>query len=308
VNTIIDDFIYQMFCRGIETNESIIADGRIRRFHVLGDRKGTKNGWYNLHADFPPVGVFGCWKRYTKMKWQPNNVSSLSLADQRTLRERKQNIEGQYVHEFKSQVEALRELSEIWQNAKPAYNRHGYLDSKGVCSHGLRYSQGALLVPVTDIDGGFHGLQKIWSNGKKYFCKGTIKTGNFHVLGEPRSDNILVCEGYSTGATLHEISRQTVVVAFDCGNLRLVAENIVKGWPSSKIVICADDDHTNPENPGIKAATEASIAVNGKLIVPKFPNDRGRGNTDFNDLYRLAGKTAVLACLAEIGGSHVQNV
>ena len=39
-----------------------IADGPIHRFHVEGDRRGSRNGWYILFPDDPPAGAFGSWE------------------------------------------------------------------------------------------------------------------------------------------------------------------------------------------------------------------------------------------------------
>ena len=128
------------------------------------------------------------------------------------------------------------------------------------------------------------------------------------MIGELRGGTLLICEGYSTGATLHEISGLSVIVTFGSGNLRHVVEVVWAAWPSSKIIICADDDHLVPNNPGLTSATEAAAMVNAELLIPKFPEGRDRHDTDFNDLYRVAGKNAVIDCLKGSGGNHVQNL
>ena len=298
-------FKFRMYQAGLETNEQIIADGRLHRFHVSGDRKGTKNGWYIFYSDFPAVGIFGCWKRRIWQKWQPYKDSSLTTADLRTVIERRKSIQVRHAKEFQAELDARREFAEIWQSAKPATDKHEYLVNKGVRSHGLQYYRGALLIPVTDADGNFHGLQRIWPNGSKGFYKGTITSGHFFIVGEQISATILICEGYSTGATLHELTGHTVIVSFGSGNLRSVAVVVRAAWPNSRIIICADDDHNVPGNPGLTAAVEASSTIAAEMVVPLFPGYRGASDSDFNDLFRLAGATVVLEFLRDIGGHHV---
>jgi putative DNA primase/helicase len=293
-----------MYQNGLETNDYIIADGMLHRFHVLGDRKSTKNGWYIFYPDFPAVGLFGCWKRYIKHKWQQNINDNMIISDQRKSNYRCQSMKLQSDHEFKIEYDAQRVSAETWHNANPALDRHGYLVRKGVRSHGLRYHQGALLVPVTDPDGKLHGLQRIWPNGSKCFSKGTVLTGNFYIIGGLSMATILICEGYGTGATLHENTGHTVIMSFSSGNLRPVAEVVRSAWPSSRIIICADDDYFVRDNPGLSAATEAANTIHAELIVPQFPDNRESIHSDFNDLFKLAGSSAVIECLSSRGGYH----
>ena len=44
--------------------ETITADGKLHRYDVYGDCRRSETGWYVLHADRFPNGVFGCNKRY----------------------------------------------------------------------------------------------------------------------------------------------------------------------------------------------------------------------------------------------------
>ena len=52
-----------MLDAGITPPDYLEPDGEIHRFHVEGDKRGTKNGWYLLHLDEVPAGHFGCHKR-----------------------------------------------------------------------------------------------------------------------------------------------------------------------------------------------------------------------------------------------------
>src|SRR6476620_10328869 len=46
----------------------LVADGRVHRYRVEGDKPGSKNGWYVLH-DAPHAGAFGSWKTGETHTW-----------------------------------------------------------------------------------------------------------------------------------------------------------------------------------------------------------------------------------------------
>ena len=56
------EFRAAMTDAGLVYTDSLIADGKIKRFHVEGDRPGSQNGWYIFHGDGIPAGAFGSWK------------------------------------------------------------------------------------------------------------------------------------------------------------------------------------------------------------------------------------------------------
>lgn len=72
---------------------------------------------------------------------------------------------------------------------------------------GLKEDQGNLIVPLRNIDGELRGFQAIAPDGQKAFATGIEKKGNFHLLGAAGKDlsqgEIVLCEGYATGASLH---------------------------------------------------------------------------------------------------------
>src|SRR5690606_9592172 len=46
-----------------------IPDGAIHRFHIPGDRTGSRNGWYILRLGGIPRGTFGSWKTNSSSTW-----------------------------------------------------------------------------------------------------------------------------------------------------------------------------------------------------------------------------------------------
>ena len=100
-------------------------------------------------------------------------------------------------------------------------------------------------------------------------------------------------------ASIHEATGDACVVAFHAGNLMNVSKNIRAVYRDAEIIICADDDHTNPGNPGLEKAREAAISIGGFFAVPEFGDTRVNDYTDFNDLYLARGIEFVRACVEQ---------
>lgn len=182
-----------------------------------------------------------------------------------------------------------------------------YLERKGVRAHGVRVDgQGVLLVPMRDEGGALWNLQRVLpqkpsSGPEKLFLKGGRKSGLMHWIGNPSgADVLLLCEGYATGASLHEATGHPVCVAFDAGNLPAVAKTVRRLWPAALLVLCGDNDkgteaHTG-RNPGREKAQQAARAVRG---VATWPERLADGLTDFNDAHQTQGLEAVNARIKE---------
>ena len=115
----------------------------------------------------------------------------------------------------------------LWQAAHPAPADHPYLRRKQVGPNGLRCdSAGNLIVPLHDAEGVLHTIETITPEGGKRYLAGGAKAGHFCTIGEPldASAALLICEGWATGASLHEATGLPVVAAMDAGNLGPVAE------------------------------------------------------------------------------------
>ena len=54
-----EQFAREMRAHGVPSIDEIVADGRLHRYRVEGDKAGKRNGWYVLHADGVPAGMFG---------------------------------------------------------------------------------------------------------------------------------------------------------------------------------------------------------------------------------------------------------
>ena len=97
---------------------------------------------------------------------------------------------------------------------------------------------------------------------------------------------VFLCEGFATGATVHEATGRPVVVAWDCGNLPKVAELLRSRYPG-RLVLAADNDHRTPGNPGLAAAFELAEQFGIPFTSPVFEADEA--GSDWNDYAALHG-------------------
>ena len=274
---------------GSAPDPSEIVPGRFIRFPV-SDHGRDDAGSCKLFDD-GDGGVFWNWRSGTSETWQARQATTPEDRAAFSERVRQARAEAAKIEEQR-QAKCRTLAALIWDTATPAAD-HPYLDRKKVKSYGLRQdAEGRLLVPVRDTGGTLHGLQKIHVDGSKRFMSGTAVTGCYFAIGKPNG-RLYICEGYATGATIHEATGGGVAVAFNAGNLAPVAVALRAKYPALELIICADDDHATEGNPGMIKATEAARAVGGRLAVPVFTGDRGPKDTDFNDLACLEGIDAV---------------
>ncbi|WHZ12088.1 MAG: DNA primase, phage associated [Burkholderiaceae bacterium] len=288
-----DEFRDAIIIAGMQPPVEVIADGRIRRFNPTG-RRGDVAGWYVLHADGIPAGAFGNWRDGLQQAWCAKHERELSANERAALAKRIEAMKRQRdAEQRKRHADAAAAAAVRWVAAEPC-DDHPYLRAKGVRAHGLRVEAGhTLLIPMRDTSGNMHGVQGIAPDGAKRFTPGQRVTGLYHAIGKP-SGRLVVAEGYSTGATIHEQSGHAVAVAFNCGNLLPAAKALRAKFPCLTLIVAADDDWQTEGNPGLTAARAAAAAVGGLLAVPDFTGlQRGDKDTDFNDLHRLAGSVEV---------------
>jgi putative DNA primase/helicase len=159
----------------------------------------------------------------------------------------------------------------LWGLARPANSRHSYLLAKGVRGYGLRQLREQLVVPVRQGDGRLTSLQFIGPEGDKTFLTGGQIQGGYCSVGKPGSV-ICICEGIATRDSIFMATGYATAAAFSAGNLRTVAVALRQKFPQAVLVLCADNDHHpgDDSNPGVTAARQAALEVNGVLAIPEF--------------------------------------
>ena len=81
--------------------------------------------------------------------------------------------------------------------------------------------------PPDNIESKLWSLQRIYPDGKKIFLKNGRVKRLFYTIGTPTQKHILT-EGYATAASIYESTGICAHVAFNCGNLKAVAEELRK--------------------------------------------------------------------------------
>lgn len=294
-----------------------LMDGQIHRVPVENGKTGAKDGAYCGYLDGHPNGWLQNHKTSTKEKWvatgqrlsaEQKAILAKNAADQ--IAERDRELQEKQLH-------GRKRAYARWMNAQKATD-HPYLKAKEIEGFGVKQDEnGNLLVPGFDLQTGrLQTLQRINPQGVKRFEADCPKSGAVCLITlkekEDRQLNgeILIVEGYATGASLHQATGIPVAVAFDANNLLDAARNIRAKYPTIGITICADDDHNNKlgVNVGVEKAEEAAQAVGGKVIVPVFSKEeKAKGLTDFNDLYLSRGRAAVARTFQRSRNDGVQR-
>ena len=292
----IEQFRSAIAAAGLSPPAEIIADGGLHRFASNG-ASSDDAGWYVLHPDGIPAGIFGCWRSGIEQTWRGDVGRKLTLDEAETLKRRADAARRERETDKKRrQADARQRAAKIWQAGQPEPAKHPYLQYKGINSYGIREHDGELLIPVRDPEGELHSLQFIGADGGKRFLVGGRVQGCYYTIGRPNGV-ICIAEGYATGASVHATTGHAVAVAFNAGNLEATARPLRQKYPDLRIVVCADDDFRTEGNPGLTKATEAARAVGGIVAVPDFGADRPDGATDFNDLHKHRGLDAVRGCI-----------
>ncbi len=288
----ISQFRAALEARAILPPDPILGDGQLHRCDADG-KHGRGDAAYILHLDGIPAGGFQNHRDGIGWEnWRADVGRTLTPDEERAHQKRqKAMVTARQADEQQRHDHARQRAADLWKNAPPAPPDHPYLVKKAVGTHGLRIHQNALMVPIQDAQGALLSLQFIGPDGTKRFLSGGQKQGGFFLL-DGSAETICIAEGYATAASIHEAAGHPVAVAFDAGNLLPVAKALRNRYPKARLIVCADDDHKTPGNPGITQAAAAAKAVHGDVAVPEFRN-RPEWATDFNDLARLSGPKAV---------------
>lgn len=295
-STVEQAFLAAIEAAGLTPPEKIIADGDIQRFSSNG-KVNNSAGWYVLHVGGGVAsGVFGCWREGIKQHWLSKSTNAMTRTERVAYRGQVQSLKKQRDSEKAQRWASAAARATRWFDAEPICTTHPYLTTKGVQPYDIRQSGDRLLIPLCDSSGTLHSLQTITPEGDKRFLTGGRMKGCFHAI-TGSAEVLLICEGYATGASLHEATGHAVAVAFNAGNLETVALDLHAQYPDVKIVIAADDDDQTKGNPGMTKARAAAAAVGGYLAVPDFGANRPAKATDFNDLHQHSGLDAVKRCI-----------
>jgi len=318
VSSVEQEFIEDLAAYGIHVTSTIVADGRLHRAHVHGDRGNAKNLVYKIHDDDWPSWYFCDHKRGIEATGSSKVAKSrnLSPAEMDELR-RKAAAAKKAREEELRQHHARRSAycAQLYETAKPANDNHPYLAAKGMPATRLlrqvdqlqaaEFFEGAeprlirdvLLVPVYGADG-LQSVQAIQPDGTKLYCAGAPIVGGYHPI---RGDTAVtvICEGYATGAAIHHATGYSVACAMSAGNLEAVADALKQKYPAGRFAICADNDHATKGNPGISAGRKVAVKYDWPVLAPDFGQSPEPGETDWDDWLRGHGSAEQLKAIID---------
>lgn len=278
---------------------NLVRCGTVKRPH------GT-DGAYAVHLDKTPLVWLCNWHDggipQTVYLYEKNQLDALTEAERKALRECiRQEKEENARRLAERRREAAEKAKRIFQPLPHAGEENAYMRRKGVSPRGdmRQVSDGRLVLPVLNAAGDVVSLQFIDGEGNKLFLPGGEKNGCYFPI--PARDGgkdgpLLIGEGVATVLSACMATGMAGLVAFDCGNLKGVAELARRKYPEREIILLADNDvdtkrpDGTPWNPGVEAATKAAQAVGGKLAVCLAHEGRA---CDFNDLHVARGLDAV---------------
>lgn len=96
---------------------------------------------------------------------------------------------------------------------------------------------------------------------------------SYSPLGQVAPDRPLcICEGWATGATLHQDGSYTVAAAMNAGNLKPVALALRARYPGLELILAGDEDRHTEGNPGLPMWRQSLPVV--KWLSPTGPPTR----------------------------------
>ncbi len=218
----------------------MIEPGKFHKFP--GEGKGNRNtaAWCKLFPD-GMGGIFGDYSTGLSGNWQEKREKPFSAIEREAFKRHVAEARKQAEADLKKrQAAAARKAAAIWEAAKPAPADHPYLTRKGIKASGARLHDDALVIPMRE-GAALHSLQFIGPDGEKRFLAGGRVSGCYFPIGKP-AGALCIVEGYATGASIHEATGCAVAVAFNAGNLGLVARALRAKFPELRIIVCADND------------------------------------------------------------------
>ena len=269
-------------------NYSIGLDELIR-FKDTNKNKDNKDLWLkNINNS---IFVFGDWKTGEKYTYIDND----NQYNYNQSKEIDYNIQQQRQTELQEKKNLADKLESYYLSLPKADDNHPYLVDKCIRSHeAIKQDKDKLVVPCIGINEPFKGklqsIQTILPNGYKQFYKGANASGSYLCLNKSTNHTFIFVEGLATGISvlnaIDDKDNTSVIVCFNCNNLKPIASYFFGLYPIANLCIFADDDKNGI---GLKKANEvAAIIPSIKIYLPPFIElEKLLGFSDFNDYFQI---------------------
>ncbi|QIW10593.1 DNA primase [Francisella sp. LA112445] len=274
-----------------------IGIGEIVRFKDINKNKDNKDLWIkNIDNN---IFVFGDWKTGEKYTYIDND----SQYNYHGKKEVSYKVQQQKKAELQSKQELAKKLGAYYLSLPKANDNHAYLVAKGIKSHGvIKQDKDKLIIPCIGIEEPFKGklqsIQTILPNGFKQFYKGANAKDSFLMLNKSSNDSFIFVEGLATGISvlnaIYDKDNISVIVCFNCNNLKPIVSYFYSLYPNANLCIFADDDKNGV---GIKKANEvAAIIPSIKIYPPPFDpilKETFSELSDWNDYLQIYKTTII---------------
>ena len=295
-------------------NISLIFDGLIHRYRLIGDKHGNKSGAYCIYTDTWPAGWAMDWHVGSSVKWvfphdKLNDEQRAYFNSDAFKQQHEEAIKKKEQERIAKQTAAADLARSRFEQLHDEPGNHKYLIDKHIYPYGVKLDGDNLAVPLRNIDGFVQSLQWIYPDGHKMMFPDATTKGVFWSVAldtvNPKNPEavILLGEGFATMAKCYELTGYPAVAAISCYQLKFVAGLLHQKFPLARIIITADNDKATELkrdfNPGIEAARntcKAGLAVD--FIFPQFLNpDDG---TDWDDFALVFGDDKAQYTLNEL--------
>lgn len=283
-------------------NRRTVSIDKTGRIH---DKQGNDAGMFTHYSasrsvtgtDMIRVHIFSTQEKHIFHFGEAKKLSPKEKAEREKADLARQQRRAQRLKEFSAI--ALEEYNTLGVPAK----FHFYTDKKGVpILHGLKYAlkeltlyddegnirfevrKGDLLIPTMTLDKKFASYQKITGYGDKFFRPDAPKQGSVYPIGRfnENTKRVYLCEGYATGCSLYAITQETVLVCFDVGNVKTIAQQLSEKFPNIEVIIATDYDSTTKTQTGLVSALNIADQFGQKFV---FASTVVSGS-DWNDLVK----------------------
>ncbi|WP_246870872.1 LPD7 domain-containing protein [Pantoea ananatis] len=304
-----EEFLDALTNAGLIIEGLPVMDGEIHRVSVTDGPAGNGDGVYRgfLNGRKPGGWFINYWtapthKDITKWKASGNGGEADPVARLHMKALARQSKDDSARNLAETHARQTAKAKWLYSKLPAADPNHPYLLRKGVAAEPdfRQTNNGALVIPLYDVNGNFRTLQYIPPDGEKTLYEKAPKVGNFFVVGGRLTDGepVLYAEGYATAKSLNMLTGHPVVMTVDAGNMLNVARVLSERYPTSPHIFMADNDHAKPVNTGLVMARQSAINTGGEFILPDLTDaERRAGYTDFNDIHLSRGMESLRATL-----------